>query len=148
VETLCNPVIALRIGANDLLGAIGLKRQPGQTVYDTPLRSTIERLITLFRPAGFELAAPVCDLIGEPDTLSREVVQDIAWGFHAKTCVHPAQIALVEEHFAQAMARQTQQAYALLNSSDAVFKDNGQMLEATCHTSWAERIASLQAKPG
>jgi len=147
VEALGNPIIALRIGANDLLGAIGLKRQPGQTIYDTPLRSTIERLITIFRPAGFELAAPVCDLIGEPDTLSREVAQDIAWGFYAKTCVHPAQLALVEEHFAQAIARQKRQAYDLLNSSDAVFKDNGQMMEANCHTHWAKRIASLQATP-
>lgn len=145
VQALSNPVIALRIGANDLLGAIGLKRQPGQTIYDTPLRSTIERLITIFRPAGFELSAPVCDLIGEPDTLSREVAQDIGWGFYAKTCVHPAQLALVEEHFAQAIARQQQQACTLLNSNDAVFKDNGQMFEATCHTNWAKRIASLQA---
>jgi citrate lyase beta subunit len=148
LNDLSNPIIALRIGANDLLGAIGLKRQPGQTIYDTPLRSTIERLITIFRPAGFELAAPVCDLISEPDTLSREVTQDIAWGFFAKTCVHPAQLGLIEEHFAQAIARQQQQAYALLNSDEAVFKDNGQMLEATCHTHWAKRIASLQANPG
>ncbi|MBT2787006.1 MULTISPECIES: aldolase/citrate lyase family protein [unclassified Halomonas] len=145
VQALCNPVIALRIGANDLLGVIGLKRQPGQTVYDTPLRSTIERLITVFRPAGFELSAPVCDLIGEPDTLSREVALDIAWGFYAKTCVHPAQVALVEEHFTQSMARQKPQAHALLNSTEAVFKDSGQMLEATCHTNWAKRVAALQA---
>lgn len=145
VESLRNPVISLRIGANDLLGAIGLKRQPGQTVYDTPLRSTLERLITLFRPAGYELAAPVCDLIGEPDTLSREVAQDIAWGFYAKTCVHPAQLAVVEEHFAQALKRQQQQAFVLLNSNDAVFKDAGQMFEQTCHSNWAKRIATLQA---
>ncbi|WP_085918261.1 aldolase/citrate lyase family protein [Halomonas sp. CSM-2] len=146
VQDLCNPVIALRIGANDLLGAIGLKRQPGQTFYDTPLRSTMERLITVFRPAGFELSAPVCDLIGEPDTLSREVALDIAWGFYAKTCVHPAQVALIEEHFTQAMARQQPQAHALLSSSEAVFKDSGQMLEATCHTNWAKRVAALQIR--
>ncbi|GEN28197.1 hypothetical protein HVA01_18430 [Halovibrio variabilis] len=145
VQALGNPVIALRIGANDLLGAIGLKRQPGQTIYDTPLRSTIERLITIFRPAGFELSAPVCDLIGEPSTLSREVALDIAWGFYAKTCVHPAQVALVEEHFTQAMARQQPQAHALLNSTEAVFQDSGQMLEATCHTHWAKRVAALEA---
>jgi citrate lyase beta subunit len=145
VETLRNPVIALRIGANDLLGAIGLKREPGQTIYDTPLRSTIERLITLFRPAGFELSAPVCDLIGEPETLSREVIQDIAWGFYAKSCIHPAQLALVEECFTQAMVRQQQQAYALLHNNNVVFKDNDQMLEAACHTNWAKRIASLQS---
>ncbi|MGP8289236.1 aldolase/citrate lyase family protein [Vreelandella zhanjiangensis] len=144
LKALCNPVIALRIGANDLLGAIGLKRQPGQTIYDTPLRSTIERMITLFRPEGYELAAPVCDLIGEPDTLSREVAQDIAWGFYAKTCVHPSQIALVEEHFTQSMIRQQQQAEVLLSSTDAVFKNEGQMLEATCHTRWAKRITALK----
>ncbi|MGP9767175.1 aldolase/citrate lyase family protein [Halomonas sp. AOP13-D3-9] len=145
VQALGNPVIALRIGANDLLGAIGLKRQPGQTIYDTPLRSTIERLITIFRPAGFELSAPVCDLISEPNTLSREVALDIAWGFYAKTCVHPAQVALVEEHFTQAMARQQPQAHALLNSPEAVFQHSGQMLEATCHNNWAKRVAALQA---
>ncbi|MEA3251545.1 MAG: aldolase/citrate lyase family protein [Pseudomonadota bacterium] len=144
LEKLHNPVITLRIGGNDLLGAIGLKRQPGQTIYDTPLRSTLERLIMLFRPAGFELAAPVCDLIGEPETLSREVAQDIAWGFYAKTCVHPAQLAVVEEHFAQALRRQQPQAQALLNSNDAVFTDAGQMLEQTCHSNWAKRIATLQ----
>lgn len=145
LKDLENPVIALRIGANDLLGAIGLKRQPGQTIYDTPLRSTIERLITLFRPEGYELAAPVCDLIGEPETLAREVAQDIAWGFYAKTCVHPSQIALVEEHLTQAMLRQQQQANVLLNNTDAVFKNDGQMLEATCHTRWAKRVTALQS---
>ncbi|WP_129140470.1 aldolase/citrate lyase family protein [Modicisalibacter coralii] len=145
VQSLRNPVIALRIGANDLLGAIGLKRQPGQTVYETPLRSTLERLITLFRPAGYELAAPVCDLIGETETLSREVAQDIAWGFYSKTCVHPSQLAVIEEHFAQALRRQKQQAHALLNSHDAVFQDAGQMLEQACHSHWARRIATLQS---
>jgi len=145
IDSLANPVIALRIGANDLLGAIGLKRQSGQTIYDTPLRSTIERLITLFRPAGYELAAPVCDLIGEPETLSREVVQDIAWGFYAKTCVHPSQIDVVEAHLSQALERQSQQVHNLLSRSDAVFKDGGQMLEQTCHSNWAQRIQALQA---
>lgn len=145
IDALTNPVIALRIGANDMLGAIGIKRQPGQTVYDTPLRSTIERLITLFRPAGYELAAPVCDLIGEPETLAREVAQDIAWGFYAKTCVHPSQIDVVEAHFSQALERQHHQAQALLNRTDAVFKEGGQMIERTCHGNWAQRIQTFKA---
>lgn len=148
LNDLSNPIVALRIGANDLLGSIGLKRQPGQTIYDTALRGTIERLITIFRPAGFELAAPVCDLINEPDTLSREVTQDIAWGFFAKTCVHPSQLGLVEEHFSQAIDRQQKQAHVLLNSHEAVFTDNGQMLETTCHCHWAKRMTSFRANPG
>lgn len=145
IDALSNPVIALRIGANDMLGALGIKRQPGQTIYDTPLRSTIERLITLFRPAGYELSAPVCDLIGEPETLAREVAQDIAWGFYAKTCIHPSQIDLVEAHFSQALERQHQQAQALFSRKDAVFKEDGQMMEKTCHSKWAQRIQTFKA---
>lgn len=143
VQALRNPVIALRIGANDLLGSLGIKRQPGQTVYDTPLRSTLERIITTFRPAGFELAAPVCDLINEPETLSRELALDIAWGFYAKTCIHPSQIDVVEAHFSQALSRQQAQAAALLNADAAVFRHEGQMLEQTCHSEWARRVSTL-----
>lgn len=143
IQALSNPVIALRIGANDLLGAIGLKRQSGQTIYDTPLRGTLERIITTFRPAGYELAAPVCDLIDETDTLSREIAQDIAWGFYAKTCIHPSQIDVVEAHFTHALSRQKAQAEALLHSDTAVFRHDGQMMEQTCHATWARRISSL-----
>lgn len=146
LDELRNPVITLRIGANDLLGTLGIKREPGMTIYDTPLRSTLERIVTLFRPAGYEIAAPVCDLIGEPETLAREVAQDIAWGFYAKTCIHPSQIDVIEAHLKQAIQRQRQQANQLLTRGDAVFQDNGQMLEQTCHGSWAQRIHSLQAE--
>lgn len=145
LETLANPVVALRIGANDLLGSLGLKRQPGQTLYETPLRGTLERIVTLFRPAGYDLAAPVCDLIGEPETLSREVAQDMAWGFYAKTCVHPSQIEVIETHYKHSLIAQQRQAEALLSRSDAVFKQDGQMLEQTCHGEWARRIQTLQA---
>lgn len=145
LETLTNPVVALRIGANDLLGSLGLKRQPGQTLYDTPLRGTLERIVTLFRSAGYELCAPVCDLIGEPETLAREVAQDMAWGFYAKTCVHPSQIEVIEAHYKHSLIAQQRQAEALLSRNDAVFKQDGQMLEQTCHGEWARRIQTLQA---
>ena len=144
LRRLSNPVITLRIGANDLLGTLGLKRQPGQTLYETPLRSTLERLITLFRPAGFELAAPVCDLLDEPHTLAREVDHDIDWGFFAKTCVHPAQISIIEDRFAAALETQYPQAHTLLHETKTVFKDGGQMLEKPCHHRWAERITTLR----
>ncbi len=148
IDQLTNPVPCLRIGANDLLGRIGLKRQPGQTLYDTPLRGVIERLITLARPAGHELSAPVCDLIGEPETLAREVSQDITWGLWAKTCVHPSQIEVVETMLAQALATQQPQANAIQGRDDAVFKDSGQMLEKTCHHQWAQRVSAIHAACG
>lgn len=148
LQSMTNPVIALRIGANDLLGSLGLKRQPGQTVYDTPLRSTLERIITLFRPAGYELAAPVCDLIDEPETLAREIVQDTAWGFYAKTCVHPSQVDVIEAHLSQAINSQRGLVAALTDSREAVFKQGGQMMEKTCHSAWASRMSRLLPASG
>lgn len=143
---LHNPVIALRIGANDLLGMLGIKRQPGMTIYDTPLRSTMERIVSCFRPAGYEISAPVCDLINEPETLASEVMLDIAWGFYAKTCIHPFQVDVIEALFRQSFERQKHQADQLLTRNDAVFQHGGQMLEQACHTRWAQRIQKLQAE--
>jgi len=146
LDQLRNPVIALRTGANDLLGALGIKRQPGMTIYDTPLCSTMERIVTLFRPAGYEISAPVCDLINEPDTLANEVNRDIAWGFYAKTCIHPSQVDVIEALLKQTVESQKNQASQLLTGNDAVFQESGQMLEKACHTTWAQRIQKLQAE--
>lgn len=143
LDTMPNPVPAIRIGANDLLGLMGLKRMPGQTVYDTPLRSTIERLLTLCRIRHYEVSAPVCDLISEPETLSREVAIDIAWGLYAKSCIHPCQLPTIEEHYRQAFEKNRKLADALHMSDEAVFRLDGQMLEATCHGQWAERTRQM-----
>lgn len=143
VQQLANPVCAVRIGANDLLGLLGIKRQSGQTIYDTPLRSTIERIVTLFRPEGFDLSAPVCDLLEEPETLIKEVRQDMAWGFYAKTCVHPEQVDLVERLYRETLVEQASLAQSLEQRDDAVFKSGGQMMEKTCHAPWARRVRQL-----
>lgn len=143
VRQLVNPVCAVRIGANDLLGLLGIKRQSGQTIYDTPLRSTIERIVTLFRCEGLDLSAPVCDLLEEPETLIREVRQDMAWGFYAKTCVHPDQVDLVERLYRETLIEQASLARSLDQRDDAVFRSEGQMMEKTCHGPWARRVRQL-----
>lgn len=137
-------VICLRIGGNDLMNLLGIKRMKGMTTYDTPLRSVIDQLIINFRPQGFELSAPVFDLIEDLETLEKEVKMDLAYGFYAKTAIHPTQVAVIEDAFSCFSETHLGQAESVLdNKAAAVFKFNGQMMEKTCHNRWATRTIKL-----
>lgn len=134
----------LRVGGNDLMNLLGIKRMKGLTIYDTPLRSTIDQLIIQFRPEGFELSAPVFDIIEDIETLKREVMMDLAYGFFAKTAIHPTQINIIEDAFSQFSERHRKQAERVLDgNAPAVFTFNGQMMEQTCHQRWATRTRQL-----
>ncbi|MDX2505888.1 MAG: HpcH/HpaI aldolase/citrate lyase family protein [Gammaproteobacteria bacterium] len=133
-------ITCLRIGGNDLMDILGIKRMNGMTTYDTPLRNVIDQLIILFRPEGFELSAPVFDIIEDLETLKKEVTMDLSYGFYAKTAIHPSQINVIESAFSQFSESHLVQAERVLDdNAPAVFKFNGQMMEQTCHKSWATR---------
>lgn len=133
-------VQALRIGGNDLLALLGLRRPRDMTLYRTPLGPVIARLVTIFRPYGFMLTAPVFEHLDLPELLDQEVAEDLAHGMVGKTAIHPSQIALIEERY---RVRQTDLAAAraiLKKDSPAVFKMNESMCEVATHRAWAERM--------
>ncbi|MDX8393120.1 MAG: HpcH/HpaI aldolase/citrate lyase family protein [Mariprofundales bacterium] len=135
-----NKITCLRIGGNDLMNILAIKRMKRMTTYDTPLRSVIDQLIILFRPEGFELSAPVFDLIDDLETLKREVIMDLSYGFYAKTAIHLSHIKVIEQVFSQFTESHSIQADRVLDdNASAVFKFNGQMMEQTCHKNWATR---------
>ncbi len=144
LDRFSQQILCLRIGGNDLLNLMGLKRLPGLTAYDTPLRTVIEQLVIGFRPHGYELSAPVFDFIDDRSTLINEVNHDISYGLLAKTAIHPVQLAVIEQQYALYTERHIEQARAVL-SDDAkgVFRLNGQMMERTCHANWAIRTLAL-----
>ena len=126
------------------MNIIGLKRMPGRTVYETPLRTVIDQLVIAFRPHGFDLSAPVFDVLDDQSTLLRELETDISYGLFAKTAVHPLQINTIEgeyRHFAESHAKQADSVIDV--SSPALFRQNGQMMERTCHQNWALRTLEL-----
>jgi stress response protein SCP2 len=92
-------ILALRIGGNDLLALLGLRRPRAMTIYRTPLGPVIARLVTTFRPYGFVLTAPVFEHLDLPALLDQEVAEDIAYGMVGKTAIHPTQIAPIEQHY-------------------------------------------------
>jgi citrate lyase beta subunit len=135
-------VLALRIGGNDLLALLGLRRPRNMTIYRTPLGPVIARLVTIFRPYGFMLTSPVFEHLDLPELLDQEVQEDIAYGMVGKTAIHPSQITPIEQHY-KVKPQDLAAAHAILDeNSPAVFKMHESMCEVATHRAWAERTVA------
>lgn len=106
--------MCLRIGGNDLLH---LSRTEATTVFNR-LRHSISSAYTgfmqqVFRPAGYQLSAPVFDYLDSTPILAREVELDLgaAHGLWSKTAIHPSQISTIEGAY-----RVSAEEYSLANS--------------------------------
>ena len=143
-----NRILALRIGGNDLLALLGLRRPRSMTIYRTPLGPVIARLVTTFRPWGFALTAPVFEYLDLPELLDQEVLEDLAHGMVGKTAIHPTQIAPIEQHY-QVRPQDLAVARAILDdASPAVFRMNDAMCEVATHRAWAERLVEQSHRFG
>ncbi|KFI08085.1 HpcH/HpaI aldolase/citrate lyase family protein [Massilia sp. BSC265] len=141
-------ILALRIGGNDLLALLGLRRPRGMTIYRTPLGPVIARLVTTFRPWGFALTAPVFEYLDLPELLDQEVLEDLAHGMVGKTAIHPTQIGPIERHY-QVRPQDLAVARAILDdASPAVFRMNDAMCEVATHRAWAERLVEQSHRFG
>lgn len=135
-------VVCLRIGGNDLLSLIGMRRPRGRTIYETPIGLTISRLVTLFKPNGFHLSAPVFEYMDDMETLSREVSEDLNHGLTGKTAIHPSQVPFIERHY-KVLAADVLAAHCVLDEgSRAVFDHEGSMCEPATHRNWARAVLS------
>ncbi|WES70466.1 HpcH/HpaI aldolase/citrate lyase family protein [Superficieibacter sp. HKU1] len=132
-------LIALRIGGNDLMNVIALRRPRHLTLYDGPMGYVIKMLVSVFATRGFALTAPVCEHIDDHDIMDKELALDMAHGLVGKTAIHPNQISKIE-----AALRVSDNDYAdalrILNSSQAVFKSLGAMCEPATHRRWASAV--------
>jgi citrate lyase beta subunit len=135
-------ILALRIGGNDLLRLLGMRRPRGVTLYDTPLGVLLGQLVLIFKPHGFALTAPVFDFLDDPALLREEARRDLAFGFCGKTAVHPSQVAVIQDVF-KVQAIELEAAQRLVAPDcPAVFQLGGAMYEAAVHGPWAQRVFS------
>ena len=133
-------VLALRIGGNDLLNLLHLRRGPRSTIYDTPLRQVIATLATVFTPAGFHLTAPVFEGLSDGATLAREVDQDLEHGLYSKSAVHPEQLRWIESRYAVSREDLEIAESVLDESAPAVFRMHDMMCEPATHRNWAKLV--------
>ena len=143
-RNLSNRIVSLRIGGNDLLSLLGLRRQRNQTVHEGVLGFTIAQLVNVFRPHGFNLTSPVYEVFDDPITLMRESIQDLERGLFGKTIIHPTQIDVIERTYRVAQRDLEQAELILQPHAEAVFALDGTMCEVSTHRAWAERVM-LQA---
>lgn len=134
-KTLC-----LRIGGNDLLSCLNLRRPKNTTIYETPVGILISQLAGLFIPDGFQLSSPVCEHFENIRLLQQEIQQDMNNGIYTKTAIHPTQVSHI--HLAlQVDPQEFHEAQQILSSTaKSVFKSQGSMLEPATHKNWAEMI--------
>lgn len=138
-------IAAIRLGGNDLLSSMALRRERGITSWEGPLGWILSMASSILVSAGLPVAAPVFDVIDDLETLRREVARDVAAGFVSKTVIHPAQIPVVTGAF-QVTDVELEQARAILdNEARAVFQLGGVMCEPATHRGWAERIVTRAA---
>lgn len=141
-------ILALRVGGNDLLQAMGLRRNPHRTAYDGPLGSVIAQLVAGFAPWGFALTAPVLERFADTALLREEVMRDIEHGLMSKTAIHPAQIPIIQNALAAEADEVEEARLVLAESSPAVFGRDGVMCEPATHRRWAERLLERAAQFG
>ena len=137
-------VLMLRIGGNDLMNLLGLRRERASTIYETPLGHIIAQLVTIFKPYGFSLSAPVFEYLDDPHTLLREMKMDLAYGLIGKTAIHPTQVPMIEEAF-KVNIEDYEMALSLSDlDAPAVFRMHDAMCEVATHQQWATQILSRQ----
>lgn len=133
-------IVALRIGGNDLLNVLGLRRSRSRTLHESALSQTVTQLLTIFRPAGFQLSSPVCELLYDHEVLKRELAMDTELGLFAKTAIHPDQVAIIEAAY-RPLEQDVQMAEAILApDAPAVFNMHGTMCEVATHREWATQV--------
>lgn len=132
-------ILALRIGGNDLMNVVSLRRPRNMTLYDTPMGYVIKMLVAVMSPYGFAMTAPVCEHIDHHDILIKEWEMDMAHGLVGKTAIHPSQIAVIQTPM-MVDKEDHKDALHILNSDKAVFKSHGAMCEPATHKNWATAV--------
>ncbi len=133
-------VLTLRIGGNDALHTLGVRRSATKTIYHTALGATIAMLSGLFKPFGFNLSGPVFEGMTQPKVLRREVERDLQNGLFGKTAIHPDQVAIIEEGYKVTTTDLDSAQCILQTDAPAVFRLHDCMCEGATQWRWAQGI--------
>jgi citrate lyase beta subunit len=142
LEGVRSQILSLRIGGNDLLNYLSLRRIKGKTLYQTPLSSVISRLVSIFKPHGYNLTSPVYDIAYDDQTLRQEVQLDLEHGLFGKTAIHPSQVAVIEQEYRVGRLELRLAEAILQEDASAVFMIDHHMCEPATHRNWAREVVA------
>ena len=152
IEELLKPisekVLNIRIGAADLSGIYGVRRDTDSTIWDLRLVSDciVDRLNFFAR--NYVVSGPVWEAFGKDESeewaegLKRELRQDKLNGIIGKTCIHPSQLGIVQKSL-MVSQKDYQDAVGVLGMAEditGVEKSNNRMNEVKTHYNWARKM--------
>jgi len=134
-------ILTLRLGGEDLMQYLGLKRRCEDNIYELVAPSkVIADVINTFKPFGFNISATVFNCINRHELYEQNVLEDLRQGLIGKTIIHPDQIVPINEAY-KITAKDYEMASKMLDKqTDAIIVQDGQMGEKFAHTSWAKVI--------
>lgn len=144
-DDIARRILILRIGGNDLMNILGIRRPRNLTVYDTPLGYVISQLVTVFKPYGFSLSAPVFEYLDDAATLQKEISLDLAHGLTGKTAIHPDQVPAIESSYIVDREDYEMALSLTASSAPAVFRMHNAMCEVATHRQWGQGIIDRHA---
>jgi citrate lyase beta subunit len=143
-DDIAQRILMLRIGGNDLMNLLGIRRPRSFTLYETPIGNVIAQLLTIFRPYGFSLSAPVFEYLDDVVTLRKEIKLDLAHGLIGKTAIHPTQVPAIESAYAVDVEDYEMAISLSDREAPAVFRMHNAMCEVATHQQWATGIINRQ----
>jgi citrate lyase beta subunit len=141
---LLSELLCVRVGGNDLLGLLGIRRGPRTTAYDTPLGQLLSQTVATFKPHGLHVAGPVCESLTDQETVLAEALLDVQHGLCPKAAIHPAQVKTIQRAYAVNKFDALAARQILGDGVPAVFAESGRMAETATHGRWAEEILARQ----
>ncbi len=139
-DSIKDRVLALRIGGNDLMGCLGLRRCASHTLYKTPMGYVISMLVGVMGSAGYALTAPVFERLDSQSILEEELEMDVMHGLVGKTAIHPAQIHIIHDALRVSIEDLNSARMIMAEGALAVFKHSNAMCEPATHLQWARSI--------
>ena len=139
-NNLFEKILVLRIGWNDILSCLRLRRNKENTLYETPLDYIVSMFVSIFNSSGFYLTSPVYEDFKDHDILKEEFKLDLQHGLVWKTVIHPTQIEYIHELLKVKKTDYESAVLILDKNSKAVFQFNWAMCEPSTHTHWATEI--------
>jgi len=141
ISTCTIPILTLRLGGEDMMNYLGLKRECEDNIYSLlgPAQ-VIADVINTFKPFGFNISATVFNCISQDAMFQKNVKEDLKQGLIGKTIIHPNQIDPINQAYKVTKDELEMATKMLDKTTDAIIVKNGQMGEKFAHGSWAKII--------
>jgi citrate lyase beta subunit len=130
----------VRFGLEDMLGALGMRRECQESVFDISAPSSVlGNFIAAFKSVGFAISGGVYPCFSDEEGFVKDVKRDLKEGLFGKTIIHPSQIELTNELY-KVDEKSLDEALEICFETKAAFAQNGKMAELNTMSPHAKEL--------